>query len=203
MKKSYRSRAFVSGCGNLAAMEAPNALVVLAPGAEEMEVAIVVDILRRAGVATVLAGLDGTQAVVCSRGLQLVPDQALAEVRDAFAVVVLPGGAAGADRLAGAVNVGALLKVQLASGRLIAAICAAPIALQRHGVAQGRRVTSHPSVRASLETDYRWCPERVCEDGNLLTSQGPGTSFEFALAIVSRLCGPEKAAETRGPLRLD
>ncbi|HKO91256.1 MAG TPA: DJ-1/PfpI family protein, partial [Polyangiaceae bacterium] len=67
-------------------MPAPDktALVVLATGAEEMEVSIIVDILRRGGVKVTLAGLAGSAAVNCSRGLRVVPDVALGDVAGSF-----------------------------------------------------------------------------------------------------------------------
>jgi protein deglycase len=43
--------------------------------------------------------------------------------------------------------------------------------------------------------DQSECNNRVIVDGNLITSQGPGTSIEFSLAIVEKLLGREKALE--------
>lgn len=42
--------------------------------------------------------------------------------------------------------------------------------------------------------------ERVVTDGAVITSRGPGTAIEFALAIVKALFGAEKAAEVAGPM---
>ena len=67
------------------------ALVILAAGAEEMEVSIIVDVLRRSGVKVTLAGLAGSGPVVCSRGLKLLPDVALGDVAGTFdAVSITP-----------------------------------------------------------------------------------------------------------------
>lgn len=181
-----------------------SALVILAEGAEEMETTITVDVLRRGGVEVVLAGLDGDQPVRCSRGMRLLPDAALSDVaHQAFDAVVLPGGAEGAQRLCGSDAVGSLLRAREKDDTLVAAICAAPTALSSHGVFRGRRLTSHPSVREILAKHGEVRDERVVEDGPLLTSQGPGTTFDFALALVARLCGTEKAAAVRAPMRLD
>jgi len=166
-----------------------------------METAICVDLLRRAEIAVTLAGVEGPGAVRCSRGVQLVPDVALSEVTGRFDVLVLPGGAGGAECLAASPQVGALLQTQAKHG-FIAAICAAPIALLAHGVGRGRRVTSHPSVRERLAGTFELCDDRVVIDGRLITSQGPGTSFEFALAIISELRGADVATKVRAPLCL-
>jgi protein DJ-1 len=177
-------------------------LVLLARGAEEMEVTIVVDVLRRAGLSVVLAGVDGDAPVECSRGLRLVPDCGIDAARGPFDLVVLPGGAGGAERLAGSSTVGRLLAEQEAAGRPIAAICAAPIALARHGVGGGRALTSHPSVRAQVEEHGSYREASVVEDDGLITSRGPGTAFEFALALVARLCGSGAAERLRAPMML-
>lgn len=178
------------------------ALVLLADGAEEMEVVITADVLRRAGVEVVLAGVDGAGPVTCSRKVRLLPDVALREATGTFDVVVLPGGAEGAKRLGAHAAVGALLREREREGRLVAAICAAPRALQDHGVFGGRRMTCHPSVRAVVSAHGTVTDAPVVEDGPLVTSRGPGTAFTFALTLVARLAGVEKAAEVRGPLVL-
>ncbi len=178
------------------------ALVMLAPGAEEIEVSIIVDVLRRAAVKVTLAGLTGSTAVNCSRGLRVVPDVALGDIAGNFDAVVLPGGAQGAENLASSPLVGRHLKNQWQRGRLLAAVCAAPIALQRHEIALGSELTSHPSVAEQLKGAYVWSASRVVESGPLITSQGPGTCFEFALALVKRLCGADVERSVAGPLIL-
>ena len=37
-------------------------------------------------------------------------------------------------------------------------------------------------------------------DGNLITSRGPGTALEFALALVGELYGKSKENEVAGPM---
>jgi protein DJ-1 len=180
----------------------PRVLVLLAEGAEEMEVVITVDVLRRAGIEVLLAGIHGTEPVRCSRGVQLVPDLPLAAASGPFAAVVLPGGAGGSERLAASDAVGALLREQERSGRLIAAICAGPKALVAHGIGRGRRMTCHPSAAGALQDHGELRDEPVVADGPLITSRGPGTAFEFALAIAGRIAGASAAAALRGPLVL-
>lgn len=176
-------------------------LVPLAEGAEEIETVTIVDVLRRAGVEVVLAGLQ-EGPVTASRGVVLVPDRPLDGLRAAeFDAVVLPGGAGGAQRLRDDQRVQQLLRDAHAADRWVAALCAGPIALHAAGLLAGRAVTSHPSVRGALtDTDYR--EDRVVRDGRLITSRGPGTAIEFALALVEALEGPETAAAVAGPMIL-
>jgi protein DJ-1 len=178
----------------------PKALVLLAPGAEEMEAVISIDVLRRGGIDVTVAGIAGIEPVRCSRGVVITPDTALADVEGEFDVLVLPGGAEGARQLAQSKAVGERLRAQHASGKWVAAICAAPIALKSHGVFEGRRMTSHPSVRAVLEDWGDYSDHPVEADGKLITSRGPGTAFPFALRIVGALTNAERMAEVRAPM---
>jgi protein DJ-1 len=178
----------------------PKALVLLAPGAEEMEAVISIDVLRRGGVEVTVAGLDGREPVRCSRGVVITPDTALDDVENEFDVLVLPGGAEGARQLSRSDRVGELLRAHEASGRWVAAICAAPIALRAHEVFKGRKMTSHPSVRSMLENWGEYSEHPVEADGNLITSRGPGTAFPFALRIVGALTDAERMVEVRAPM---
>lgn len=49
---------------------------------------------------------------------------------------------------------------------------------------------------------YSYSESRVEKDGLILTSRGPGTSFEFALAIVEALMGKDMADQVKAPLVL-
>lgn len=178
-----------------AAETVPRALVVVAEESEEMEVVIIVDVLRRGGIHVDVAGLDGAAPIVCARGTKLVPDMALADAKGPYEVFILPGGAGGVKRLAASSRVGEILREREAAGRLVAAICAAPAALATHGVYAGRTMTSHPAVKEVVAAHGKLVADRVAEDAALVTSQGPGTAFEFALALMEKLAGREKAAQ--------
>ncbi|KAJ3651742.1 hypothetical protein Zmor_017760 [Zophobas morio] len=175
------------------------ALVFLAPGAEEMEAVISIDVLRRGGVDVTVAGLPDGGIVRCSRGVNIKPDISIKEAhtKGPFDVLVLPGGLGGSQALAESKEVGDLLKEQEKSGRLTAAICAAPTALKAHGVYTGKAITSYPAMQAELEegAQYIYKPNLVVEDGPLITSRGPGTAYLFALTIVDKLYSRDKACE--------
>ncbi|KAH8401608.1 hypothetical protein KR009_006784 [Drosophila setifemur] len=176
--------------------DAKKALIILAPGAEEMEFTISADVLRRAKINVTVAGLENCDPVKCSREVVIVPDTSLDQAlgEGSYDVVVLPGGLAGNKALMNSSAVGDLLRIQDSKGGLIAAICAAPTALAKHGIAQGKALTSHPDMRPQLEATYCYVEDQnVVHDGNLITSRGPGTSFDFALKITEQLVGPEVA----------
>lgn len=150
-----------------------------------------------------IAGLSGVEPVKCSRDVVIVPDKALSEVNQEFDVIVLPGGLDGSNQLADSPEVGQLLRKQQNSNKLIAAICAAPIALKSHGIGLKKQITSHPSKAQELKDDYKYIEERVVIDGQLITSRGPGTAFEFALAVVNKLVGSDKVIEIKKPMIIE
>lgn len=180
----------------------PRALVILAEGSEEAETVIIVDILRRGGIETVLAGLNGDAPITCSRKMRLIPDVALAAHGTKFDALILPGGAEGARRLASSEAVGELLRYAANNGKVVGAICAAPLALEKHQVFAGKQMTSHPSVASRLALYGKPVQQPVVEDGLLVTSQGLGTAIMFALTLVRRLMGDVRAAEVERGLTL-
>merc|ERR1712141_121183 len=181
-------------------MAGKRALVVLAKGAEEMEAVISVDVLRRANIETVVAGLDGNNVVTCSRGVFVKPDTSLEEAKkDKYDVVVLPGGLEGAKNLAASAEVKEILQAHEKDGKIVAAICAGPIAFATHGIGKGKKLTSHPSVKDKFE-GYSYQEEIVVNDNKMITSRGPGTAFDFAFEIVNALCGEETVANMKKPM---
>ena len=175
-------------------------LVPLAQGCEELEAVTVVDLLRRAGVHVVTAGLDNAP-VRASRGVVLVADMTLDEaLKQEYDMVVLPGGLPGADHLDGDPRIRGLLRTMADSGRYTAAICAAPKVLASTGLLEGKKVTSFPGVLdAFADLDYRSDP--VVQDGRLITSRGPGTAMDFALTLIENLLGMDNRNEVEAALQ--
>ncbi|XP_063661315.1 Parkinson disease protein 7 isoform X4 [Pan troglodytes] len=125
-------------------------------------------------------------------------------IQGPYDVVVLPGGNLGAQNLSESAAVKEILKEQENRKGLIAAICAGPTALLAHEIGFGSKVTTHPLAKDKMMNGghYTYSENRVEKDGLILTSRGPGTSFEFALAIVEALNGKEVAAQVKAPLVL-
>jgi 4-methyl-5(b-hydroxyethyl)-thiazole monophosphate biosynthesis len=168
------------------------ALVPLADGVEEMEAVIIMDVLRRAKWRVVGCGLR-PGLVTASRGVLLQPDTEWDRIDPlAFEVLVLPGGAGGTQALSDDARVLETVRRFVRDQRLVGAICAAPRVLKAAGVVGGRRITCHPSVRDAFG-EHPISNERVVVDGRLVTSQGPGTTFEFALKLIALVDGPPAA----------
>lgn len=167
----------------------PKALLFVANGSEELEVTSIFDVLKRGRVDVCLVSL--TESVTCSRGLRVIPDSVFSSAdfesyKNADAVI-LPGGLEGAKAFASNADLHALLRFFWESGRIVAAICAAPIALKAAGIGEGKKATAYPSLSHQLSGYYNCVDQRTVVDGRLITSQGPATAVEFALAILCRL----------------
>jgi len=175
-------------------------LVPLAMGCEELEAVTVIDLLRRAGVTVVSAGLDG-QIQRGSRGVMIQPDTTLeAALTHEFDMLVLPGGQPGTNNLKADARIIGLVQKMVAEGKYVTAICAAPSVLAAAGVLDGQRATSFPGA---LDAYPQVQQQRaaVVEDGKLITSRGPGTALDFALTLIERLCGRAKRDEVEASLQ--
>ena len=175
------------------------ALVLFAAGSEELEAVTVVNILRRAGVTVTLAGLrEG--ALRGSRGITLQPDTTLdAVLNDDFDMLVLPGGMPGTRHLQADTRVLKLAQDMAKRGRYVTAICAAPMVLATAGLLAGRRATCYPTCLDEFP-DVLLQTTAVVEDGQLITSRGPGTAMDFALTLAERLTGKARRDEVEASL---
>jgi len=167
-------------------------LVPIASGFEEIEAVAIIDVLRRAEVEVMVASLDEVSAVKGANGITLVCDINIKDISvDTLDMIILPGGWDGTYALADDENVQNILKEMDAKGKNIAAICAAPFALHKAGVLK-HNYTCYPSAEEQIRDDgYHGDKAMVVEDGNVMTSRGPGTAICFALAIVKQLKGEE------------
>lgn len=172
-------------------------VVPLAEGFEEIEAINVIDVLRRADVDVVTAGLkDGL--IKGAHNVLVLPDTTLEKIdyRD-FDCLVLPGGAPGFVNLGKDERILKIAKEMDRSGKYVAAICAAPSVLIKAGVLQGRRATVSPSGKSEVAACATFSEDRVVVDKNLVTSRSPGTAMEFALKLVEVLVGKEKMQEVK------
>jgi protein deglycase len=174
----------------------PRVAVILANGFEEVEAMAIVDVLRRAEIDTVVAGLhDGP--ITSARMVKVIPDTVIDTVKaDDFDMIVLPGGQPGTDNLNADLRVKELISSFSQKGKLTGAICAAPIVLASAGLLRGKRATSYPSYKDRLGGAL-YDESSVVTDGTVLTSRGAGTALTFGLAIVERLVSKEKALKIK------
>ena len=168
------------------------ALVLLADGFEEIEAVTIIDVLRRGDVAVTTASL-GERRVRGSHEIVLEADALFDMVSvDDFDALVLPGGPA-AKTLREDPRAQASIKRAAAAGKLLAAVCAAPTALEVAGVLAGKRATVYPGNQLP---SAQYVEQPVVEDGDVVTSRGPATAMAFALKVVERLSGAAIAKTT-------
>ncbi len=169
--------------------------VFLAHGFEEIEAVTVVDILRRAGIQVKTVSLMEDKTVYGSRGIGIEADIFFREGNyNKCAMLILPGGMPGTINLCNHKELNIELKDYYLSGKPIAAICAAPMVLGRAGILAGHEATIYPGMEDELIGAIKK-DDDVVVSGNLITAKGPGIAMKFALAIIDRLKGTDKAKE--------
>ncbi|MEB0044566.1 MULTISPECIES: DJ-1 family glyoxalase III [unclassified Pseudomonas] len=171
------------------------ALITLAEGIDDLQCVTLIDVLRRAKIEVVVASIESRRMLTCARGTRLTADAMLVDVlAQPFDLIVLPGGAVGAQHLAAYQPLQQLIKDQAASGRLFAGIAEAPaLALQAFGVLRQRRMTCLPTV-SHLLSGCNFVDQPVVVDGNCITAQGSGAALAFVLSLVEQLCGKSTRA---------
>ena len=191
--------------------------MAVADGSEEIELASVVDVLRRAEANVTIAKVDWSfcelvdgkpsKMSVLSRGMKVEADALLDEklMENEFDAVVMPGGLPGSEHFSESPLFVKKLKYYLADDtKIVGSICATPaMVLQEHGLLEGYdKVTCHPFFADQIDPAQYTDAHPVVKSKNLITSQGPGTAIEFAAALVEALYGEEKAKEVASPLIL-
>lgn len=167
--------------------------VFLADGFEEVEAIAPVDILRRAGleVKTVAVTSSGKEkSVRGAHGITVNADLDADAVKNDFDLIVLPGGMPGTHNLEKSAVVQKCIDNAVARGALIAAICAAPSILGHKGLLSGKKAVCYPGFEKDLE-GAKIMSSMVCEDGRIITGNGPGAAFEFGYLLAERLGGDD------------
>ena len=170
-------------------------LIVLADGFEEIEAVTPIDVLRRAGLEVIVAGV-GKREVTGAHEITVETDIMLEQYQGSPDAIILPGGMPGAENLQKSEALKDLLQKMKKSGKLITAICASPaVVLAPNGILDGKKATCYPGFENELGPKVKFLPERVVTDGLVVTSRGPGTAMEFSLELVSQLVSLEKAEQ--------
>jgi 4-methyl-5(b-hydroxyethyl)-thiazole monophosphate biosynthesis len=151
-------------------------------------------VLNRCGVDVTYAGVGGTE-FVGGHHVPLRADCVIEELGEIlFDAVIVPGGGKGAENMAHAPAVAELIMRHYKADRLIAAICAAPaVVLAPLRILEGKHATCFPGLERRFSMDVKACDTRVCVDGKLITSRGPGTAMEFSLKLAELLTGAQNA----------
>lgn len=161
--------------------------VLLAEGFEEIEAVIPIDVLRRLDVEVVTAAVGDKP--VGAHNLAFEADCRISDLAaDELDALILPGGMPGSTNLMASAEVISLVRDLHSAGKIVAAICAAPIVLAKAGIMAGKTCTGYPMAlvkEALANADYTG--EKTERDGNIVTGKGPGAAFEFALEVAAAL----------------
>ena len=179
-------------------------LLLLAEGFEEVEALTTVDYLRRMDIIVDTCSIKGGKNVQGAHRIVVEADNLLDEINNInnYDGIVIPGGMPGATNLRSNDRVIQLVKEFNEEKKLIGAICAGPIVLQRAGIVKGKEITSYPGFDNDLkESIYK--EDLVVQDGNIITARGPAVAVYFALKLIENLVGEEKALELRKDILLD
>ena len=174
----------------------------LAEGFECMEAMAPVDVLRRAGIDVKTVSLTNTLEVISSNGVEIKADATMADV-DILGgdALILPGGYPGYENLKNNDVVGRAVHLYYETGRLICAICGAPIVLQHYHIGVGHKITCHSCIQSQM-TDFKYTGKSVEKDKNIITAIGAGHAQEFGLAIVEALLGNEAVEKIKSGMEL-
>ena len=164
-----------------------NILVVLASGFEETEAVAPTDIWRRLGFKVTVVGLDDMQ-ITGAHGIVIETDALLEEVADIdYDAIFLPGGMPGSTNLRDSELVCSIVSKMAAAGKVVSAICAAPMVLSKCGVLAGKMFTMYPGMRDFLADKDIPSAAGAIRDGNVVTGKGPGAVFDFAYEVAKAL----------------
>ncbi|HNS95585.1 MAG TPA: DJ-1/PfpI family protein [Polyangiaceae bacterium] len=170
--------------------------VPLMEGFEEIEAVTIIDVLRRANIKVIVAA-KAPGLVTGAHDIGVQATDTLRDLRpESLAAIVLPGGMPGAKNLANDERVQWLVEKMAQEGKLVAAICAAPMAIASTKAHLGRKMTAYPGFETYLE-GATVLSDRVVVDANMVTSRGPGTALDFALTLVEKLRDQKTALDLR------
>ena len=168
-------------------------LELLADGNETIELLTVVDYLRRADIKIDMVSTTVSKRLLTSQNVSYEADFLLEEINpDDYDGLYIPGGTKGAESLRDNEKVIEIIKKFDKENKLIAAICAGPIVLDRAGVLKNKRATSFPTVKKELENVGSYIDDEiVVTDGNITTSRGAAVTNYLALRLVEIIKGKD------------
>lgn len=167
--------------------------IFLAEGFEEIEAITPIDVLRRAEIDVTTVSITDKKEVSGAHNITMLADTVFAQANFSDAdLLVLPGGLPGSTNLNEHKALKELLIDFAKKGKLIGAICAAPLVLGGLGLLKGKTATCYPGVEEKL-TGANTTGSPLEVDGNMVTAKGVGAAMKFALQLVTMLKSTDEA----------
>lgn len=180
-------------------------LVFLANGCEDVEAITVIDYLRRADIDVTSASIHDTNDIITKSNITLTADTNLNDIDSKeFDGLYIPGGTKGAEALRDDERVIDIVKTFDDEEKLIAAICAGPIVLNKAGVLADKRATSFPDLKDDIDNVLEYVDDQmVVTDGNITTSRGAAVTVYLAMRLVEIIKGAEAVEELKHGTQLE
>ena len=161
--------------------------ILLAPGFEEAEALVPVDMLRRANIETATVSITG-EPVPGSHGVTVTADITLDRVDLSQAeMIVLPGGGPGYKNLGKDPRVEQLVRKAVEKDLWVAAICAAPTLLGKWGLLKGKKAVCYPGMEDQLTGALVQTAPGEIRDGKIITGRAAGNAIDFAAELIEAL----------------
>ena len=163
--------------------------ILIAEGFEESEAVIPADLLKRLGVNVTFVSITSDIEVRGTHGFRILSDTTINKISaDDFDALMLPGGLPGTTNLRDSKEVISLVQQAYNEGKIVSAICAAPIVLKDAGIADDKRITGYPACEQfSKKHQFSFTGNDVEVDGNIITAKALGKAHLFAFAIAKSL----------------
>lgn len=168
-------------------------------GSEELEFIAPLDIMRRANLEVDLISANNEDFITSSHNIKILADKKIEEVNNIldYDAIVIPGGMPGSTLLRDNKKIIEFYQTMYNSGKLVAAICAAPIVLSAAGITDDKEVTSYPSFDKEINYKNYNSEKAVVIDKNVITAQGPAVAILFGYEIVNYLLQDNTAEDVK------
>lgn len=174
-------------------------LILSSHGFEQSELEFPRDQLRAKGATVHVATPDGQPVKGWDTddwGRAADADLKIADANVAdYDALVLPGGQINPDLLRVDDDALATIRAFAQAGKPVAAVCHAPWLLVETGLANGREMTSYPSIRTDVQNaGATWVDREVVVADGVITSRNPDDLPAFVSAIVDAVAGADTRA---------
>ena len=168
-------------------------------GSEELEFIAPLDIMRRANLEVDLISANNEDFITSSHNVKILADKKIDEVNNIldYDAIVIPGGMPGSTLLRDNKKIIEFYQTMYNSGKLVAAICAAPIVLSAAGITDDKEVTSYPGFDKEINYKNYNSEKAVVIDKNVITAQGPAVAILFGYEIVNYLLQDNTAEDVK------
>ena len=168
-------------------------------GSEELEFIAPLDIMRRANLEVDVISANNEDFITSSHNVKIIADKKINEVNNIldYDAIVIPGGMPGSTLLRDNKKIIEFYQTMYNSGKLVAAICAAPIVLSAAGITDDKEVTSYPGFDKEINYKNYNSEKAVVIDKNVITAQGPAVAILFGYEIVNYLLQDNTAEDVK------